>query len=154
MEIRKNSKRPVEGKEQGPRMPPFAKHCPVSAKAGPSPFQARAGLDRRCRPPSPQGLSAHRRSSPWPQRPAPGSAPSCRQASPSHRRNGLGLLRRVEGNSKGGRGRALSLLPRGVDTRVHHARGVGMRPTFPGTPLFESGPLAKMSSPGSFEGTP
>lgn len=122
-------------------MPPFAKHCPVRANAGPSKSWVGSPLPTSFPEDGPyiEGLP---RGPKDPLQALP--HPATRLVPHTSRHNGLRLLRLVEGDRKGGgRGRARSLLHRDVDTRVHHAYGVGMRATFPATPLCESGPLAK-----------
>lgn len=98
--------------------------------------KSRAG-SRRCRPPS------LRVTFPASSRPLQALPGSCHQTSPPLWHNGLGLLTQlVREPERGSRARARCCL--GVWASVYSMRSrVGMRTTFPTTPLCESGPLAK-----------
>lgn len=143
MEIRKNSERPAEGRNKDLG----CHHLQNTVGFEQTRVRAKAGLNRRCRPPSPRMAPYIEGLPRGPKDPLQALPhPATRLVPHTSRRNGLRLLRLVEGDRKGGgggRGRARPLLHRDVDTRVHHAYGVGMRATFPATPLCESGPLAK-----------
>ena len=103
MEIRKNSERPAEGRNKDLG----CHHLQNTVGFEQTRVRAKAGLNRRCRPPSPRMAPYIEGLPRGPKDPLQALPhPATRLVPHTSRRNGLRLLRLVEGDRKGGGGPA------------------------------------------------
>jgi hypothetical protein len=152
MEIRKNSERPAEGRNKDLG----CHHLQNTVGFEQTRVRAKAGLNRRCRPPSPRMAPYIEGLPRGPKDPLQALPhPATRLVPHTSRRNGLRLLRLVEGDRKGGGGGSRPRAPVVASGCGHTCTSRvrrGDAGNFPSHAPMWVRTTCKMSSPGSFVG--